>query len=118
MEVQRGYTAVGTGVTTFLLVTVLVIEGLDVEFSAIVALPVGALTGTAVSVSTWLGLTALHPGARRVASAYATVGLTIVLLLTLRYINVGRTLLTVETLLGLGLTAGVVAYLALWLTDT
>jgi len=45
MTFRSALAALGAGITTFLVVAVLVIELLDVEFSAIVGLPVGAVAG-------------------------------------------------------------------------
>lgn len=117
MGVRRPLTAIGAGVTTFLLVMVLVIELLDFEFSAVIGLPVGLLAGMAVLVGFWTGLAELSPGVRRAASAYATFGLTILLLLALSYVNIGRGVLSTDLIVGTGIAAAVAVYIVLWLTD-
>jgi hypothetical protein len=117
MGIRRILTAAGAGVTTFLLVAVLVIEALDFEFSAIIGLPVGLLAGFTVFAGLWLRLAELTPGVRRFASAYATFGLTILLLLGLSYVNIGRALLSVDVMATIGFAAAVVVFLLLWLTD-
>ncbi|MFC7115804.1 hypothetical protein ACFQH2_13795 [Natronoarchaeum sp. GCM10025703] len=53
MNAWKLFTAVGAGVTTALLVAVVIIELLQIEFSALVGLPVGVITGIIVTV--WLG---------------------------------------------------------------
>jgi hypothetical protein len=113
MNARTLLTAVGAGTTTFLLVAVLVIELLDVAFSAMVGLPVGLLAGLAVSVALWLSADGLSPGARRAATAYATFGLAVLALLALRYVNVGRRALSFEVIVGTGLAAVVVVYVFL-----
>lgn len=45
MNLRTPVVAFGAGVTAFLVVTVLVIEALDFEFSALIGLPVGVLVG-------------------------------------------------------------------------
>lgn len=117
MSLRRILTAAGAGVTTFLLVAVLVIELLDFEFSAIIGLPVGLLAGFAVFGILWVRLPELTPGVRRIASAAATFGLTILLLLVLRYVNLGRELLSVDLMVTIALAGAVVVFALLWLTD-
>lgn len=117
MTARRALTAVGAGVTTFLLVAVLVIELLDVEFSAIVGLPVGLFVGLAVLVVVWVQFDEATPGTRRLASAYAAFGLAVLVLLALRYVNVGRNALSVDVLVGIGVAAAALVFLTLWVTD-
>lgn len=117
MQLRHVLTAIGAGVTTFFLSAVLVIELLDFEFSPIIALPVGMIAGLAVVVGLWVRLSELSPGARRVASAYATFGLTILLLLGLSYVNIGRDLFSAEVIAGTGIGFAVVVYTVLWLVE-
>ncbi|WP_436935888.1 hypothetical protein [Halovenus marina] len=117
MGSRRTVTAVGTGLTTVLVVSVAVIELLNVEFSALVGLPVGVLAGVVAFLSLWDSLDELSPFVRRVASAYATFGLTVVLLLALRYVNVARGTLSVEVIAGVAIAVAILTYLGLWLTD-
>lgn len=115
---RRFLTAVGAGVTTFLLVAVLVIELLTFEFSAIVGLPVGLLAGLAVFVGLWTNLDRLSVGVRRAASAYAMFGLTLFVLMGLRYANIVREALSVEVMASIGLTAAGIVYILLWVADS
>jgi hypothetical protein len=114
MDSRRVLTALGAGVTTFLLVAVLVIELLDFEFSAIVGLPVALLAGIAAAVV--LSITPLdqQPVLRRLLAAYATFGPTIFALLGLRYLNIGRTILSVELVVIVALGASAVVFAVLW----
>lgn len=117
MESRRVLTSIGAGVATFLLVAVLVIEFLDFEFSSIVGLPVGVVAGLAVGVGLWVRIAGFRPAVRRVASAYASFGIAILLLLVLRYINIGRDVLSVDVIAGLGFVTAVAVYGSLWLLD-
>jgi len=117
MGVRRILTATGAGVTTFLLVAVLVIETLDFEFSAIIGLPVGLVAGFVVFAGIWVRLAELTPGIQRIASAYAAFGLTIVLLLGLSYVNIGRQLFSIEVITGTGIVAAFVVFALLWIND-
>jgi hypothetical protein len=117
MSFRRVLTAAGAGITSFLLVTVLVIEILDFEFSAIIGLPVGLLAGFAVSAGLWVRLPELAPGVCRIASAYATFGLTVLGLLGLRYVNIGRDILSIEFITGTGIAAAAIVLTLLWLID-
>ena len=107
-------TAIGAGITTFLLVTVAVIEALDFEFSAIVGLPIGLLVGAAVSIGVWVSMSSSGTGLRRLLSAYAAFGLTVLSLLALRYVNVGRSVLSTDLIVGVGAVAVVAVYVALF----
>ena len=102
-------TAIGAGLTTFLLVAVGVIELLDFEFSAIIGLPVGLLA--------WLRFEDLSRGARRLASAYGTVGIVALVLLALRYVDVGRNVFSVDVIAGAGVAAAIAVYVALLVSD-
>jgi hypothetical protein len=66
----------------------------------------------------WVSLDELSPFVRRVASAYATFGLTVVLLLALRYVNLARSALSVAVIAGVAIAVAILTYLGLWLTDT
>lgn len=110
-------TGVGAGVTTFLLVTVAVIELLPFEFSAIIGLPVGLLAGLAVFVGFWSIRNDIDPGISRVVSAYGTFGLVVLVLFIFDYVNIGIGEQSVETVSGVGVVAGAVVYVALWAVD-
>jgi hypothetical protein len=111
MNPRRFLTALGAGVTTFLLVAVFVIEFLDLEFSAIIGLPVGLLAGLAVFAFLWLQFTKLSPGVRRATGACAAFGLAILMLLALRYVNIGRGVFSVDVMAGIGIAVAVVVYM-------
>jgi hypothetical protein len=113
MEPRRVLTASGAGVTTFLLVTVAVIELLDFEFSAIIGLPVGLLAGLVALVVLWVRLSALGPSVRRAVGAYATFGLTVLGLLALRYVDIGRGVFSTTVITGIGAVTAVLAYIVL-----
>lgn len=117
MDGRTVLSAAGAGVTTFLLVTVAVIELLAFEFSALIGLPVGFVAGVLVLVGLLTGFDGLRPGVRRAVSAYAVFGLTVLVLFTLRYVNIGRDVLSVDVLLVLGAGAAVLVYILLWLTE-
>ncbi|WP_135828435.1 hypothetical protein [Halorussus halobius] len=117
MDVRKLFTAVGAGITSFLLVAVLVIELLNMEFSAIIGLPVGLLAGVVVFVGLWIGGDELSLGMRRAATAYAVFGLALLVLFALRYVNIGRGVLTSEVIVGGSIAAVVVVYITLSLYD-
>jgi hypothetical protein len=117
MDVRKVITTVGAGLTSFLLVAVLVIELLDFEFSAIVGLPVGLLAGIVVSVGLWSRIDEVGLGVRRAATAYAAFGLALLAFVALRYVNIGRSVLTFEVTVGGSLAAVVVVYIILFRHD-
>ncbi len=116
MNPRKLFTAIGAGFTTFLLVAVLVIELSNVEFSAIVGLPVGLLAGIAVGIGIHTALDDLSLGARRAVTAYAGFGLAVLVVLAASYVNI-LSGLSVELVAGAGLGTAVIVYLALWLID-
>ena len=114
----RFVAAAGAAATTFLLVAVPVIELLDTEFSALVALPLGLLAGIATLIGVAYNLADLHPVRRRALIAYAAFGPAVLSVLALAYANVGRNLFTVEVAVGVGLAATAVVYLGLGATES
>ena len=110
-------TAVGGGITTFLVTAVLLIELLDFEFSAVVGLPVGLLVGVVFAAGVWFAPDRQPVAVQRLVSAYAVVGPTVIVLFGLRYIHIGRQFLAAEVIAGFGLVAAVVVYAGLWLTE-
>lgn len=114
---HKAFTAGGAGVTTALLVAALVTSVLDVAFSAIVGIPVGLLAGIAVAGGLWLGLDELSRGVRRVVTAYATFGATVFGLAALRYVNVGRSVLSLERILAIAVAVAVVVAVVPLLSD-
>jgi hypothetical protein len=117
MDARKLLTVIGAGVTSFLLVAVLVIELLNFEFSAIIGLPAGLLVGVAVAVGLWIRGDEFSHGVRRIVAAYAAFGMAVLLLFTFRYVNIGRSVLTFEVVVGGSLATGVVVYIALILLD-
>ena len=105
--------AVGAAVTTLFLVAVPVIGLLDIEFSALVALPLGSLAGLATLVGVAVNFSSLHPVRRRAVVAYATFGPAVLAVLALAYVNVARGLLTVQVAVGVGLAATATVYVGL-----
>ncbi len=117
MDLRQLLTVVGAGLTTFLLVAVGVIEALNMEFSAIIGLPVGLLAGLVVLVILWVRLDGLSVGVRRALSAYAGFGLAVLGFFVLRYVNIGREILTVDVIVGLGIVLAVIIYGVLLMDD-
>lgn len=110
MDLRKLLTVVGAGLTTFLVVAVVVIEVLAMEFSAIIGLPVGLIAGLAVLVILWGQLDEVSVGVRRAVSAYAVFGLAVLGFFALRYVNIGRDVLTVDRIIVLGIGLAVVVY--------
>lgn len=117
MDLRKLLTVIGAGLTTFLLVAVGVIEALDMEFSAIIGLPVGLLAGLVVLVILWSRLDGVGIAVRRATSAYATVGLAVLVFMALRYVNIGRDVLTIDVITGLSIGLAAIVYGILWLSD-
>ncbi|MFW5917858.1 MAG: hypothetical protein ACOCR0_00080 [Haloferacaceae archaeon] len=103
MDARKLLTTIGAGITSSLVVAAIVIELLATEFSAIVGLPVGLLVGVVVGL--WLRVDESSPGVRRAVAAYAAFGIVVLALSALRYVNVGRELLTFEVIVGGSLAA-------------
>ncbi|RAW43930.1 hypothetical protein DQW50_17010 [Halorubrum sp. 48-1-W] len=117
MNARKLLTTIGAGVTSFLLVSVSIIELLNIEFSAIVGLPVGLLVGVAVSVGLWIRGDELSLGIRRALTAYAAFGIALLVFLALRYVHIGRSVLTLEAIVGGSLAAVVIVYGTLFFHD-
>lgn len=117
MTLRTVLIACGAGLSTTLIVAVVVIELLAVEFSAIVGLPVGLLAGLLVLVGLLLGTDRLGPTARRVVSAYGTIGPVVLGLLALSYVNIGRNVLSVDVVVGIAIVAAVTVFFGSWLYD-
>ncbi len=112
MNSRHLLTAVGAGITTFVVVAVLVIKLLGVEFSAIVGVPLGLLAGLVVMIGLAVSFDNLDVNARRAVSVYGTFGLTILVMFATRYVNLGpsRDVLSIPVMVGVGIVAGVVVY--------
>lgn len=117
MLLRRALTAVGGGVTTFLLVAVVVIELLYFEFSALVGIPLGVLAGLAAVAGLWLTFPGLSPVASHAATAFAAFGLATLLLFALSTVDVGGDLLSLDVMAGVGLVVAGVVYLLFWVDE-
>lgn len=113
MDIRHALTAVGAGLTTGLLVAVLVIEMLAFEFSVLVGLPVGILGGLVVLATVGVTFDGLDAMERRALTAYAAFGFTVVALAALAYVNV-LVGVSGQVAAGVGLAATILIYLVLW----
>lgn len=113
MDIRHGLTAVGAGLTTGVVVAVLVIEVLGVELSALVGLPVGLLAGLTVLATVGVAYDSRNATERRALSAYAAFGLTVVTIAALSYVNL-VTGISGGMVAGAGLAVTVLTYLGLW----
>lgn len=113
MNVRHALTALGAGLTTGLVLAVLVIEMLAFEFSALIGLPVRILGGLTVLATVAIAFEGLRVRVRRALSAYAAFGLTVIGIAALSYVNL-VTGLSGQVTAGAGLAATTVTYLGLW----
>jgi hypothetical protein len=113
MDHRTVLAALGTGITTFLVVAVAVIALLDVEFSAIVGLPTGLLAGAAAFALIQYRYDSLGRVARVMVDAVAGFGFGIVLLLGVNYVNLAD--LAFEATVGGAAVVGVLAGARSWL---
>lgn len=113
MDARHALTALGAGLTTGLVVAVLVIEMLAFELSALVGLPVGALAGLVVLATVGVAFDGLDRMERRALSAYAAFGFAVVGLAALSYVNL-LSGVSGQLAAGVGLAATAVTYLGLW----
>ena len=113
MNTRRAVVTVGAGITSALLVGVLVTELLALEFSALVGLPLGVLAGVAVAVWLRRRVDGFGPTTRRVVAAYASFGATVLALSGLGYANVGRGVLSLDVVVGGSLAVAVAVYAGL-----
>lgn len=107
MNVRRPLTALGAGITGFLVVAVAVIELLAVEFSAIIGLPIGLVAGLAVAVVVLLKHDESPDVLRWLAAALAGFGYGIIASVGASYVNLIQT--PFETRLAIGGLACVLA---------
>jgi hypothetical protein len=116
MRIRVAAAAVGVGITVFLVVAVAVIELVNVEFSALVGLPVGLLAGGAVAVVVAVRYDELAPAARYVVDAAAGFGLTVIALLAISYVNLAglRPALSTDVTVGIAVSVAALAALASW----
>lgn len=118
MRTRGAIVAVGAGSSVFLAVAVTVIELLNVEFSALVGLPVGLLAGAATAVILATRYEAIDPPVRHTVDATAGFGLAIVAVLAVRYVNLAglRSVLSADVAVGIAVLAAVLTGLASWRT--
>jgi hypothetical protein len=107
MKARRAITAVGTGITVFLVVAAVVIESMDFEFSALLGLPVGLLAGIVAVVVVVLKHDDLSDSLRWVTVATAGFGYGILATFAASYVNLVDT--RFETRLIIGCIAAVAA---------
>jgi hypothetical protein len=109
--------APGAGLTTGLLVAVLVIEALPYEFSAIIGLPVGLLAGITVGVLVGWHYEGTGTVVRSVADGAAGFGYAVALLLVIRYADVFglRSAVTFERLVVSSVVFGLAVLVGAWL---
>lgn len=107
--------AVGAGITAFLVVSVSVIELLDVEFSAIVGLPVGLGAGVAASALTVMRHEGLSDGSRWLVAGVAGFGYGVMMSLAVTYVNLVE--MGLEERVGLAFALALVAFLAAAVSD-
>lgn len=109
VNLRRPLTAVGTGITAFLVVAVSVIELLDIEFSAMVGLPVGLLVGIVVFVLVLLRHDDADEPVRWAVAGFAGFGYGILLALGTAYVNLVD--VGFEGTIGVGVGVAVIAFL-------
>lgn len=107
--------ALGAGITTFLLVAVIIIAVLNVEFSAIVGGPVGLLVDGVVFVLLLSRYGSLSRIQRVVVDSFDGFGVGIVLLLGANYVNLAN--VSVEVTVGIAVVIGVLAGIGSWLAN-
>jgi hypothetical protein len=118
MQSRTVLTALGAGITTLLLVSVLGIELIPVEFSALVALPLGVVAGLGAVVLVLGSFDQLNHRVQHTVVAVAGFGYTILALSVVSYVNLAglRSAITVERALALALGVAVALYVDQWLT--
>jgi hypothetical protein len=109
VNLRKPITAVGTGITAFLLVAVSVIELLDLEFSALVGLPVGLVAGIVSFVLVLLRHDDAEEPVRWALAGFAGFGYGILLALGVMYVNLAD--FPFEVTVGIGVAAAVIAFL-------
>ena len=119
MSIRSTLSALGAGFATFVLVSIAVIEVLDFEFSALVGLPVGLIVGAGVAVAIFLTYANRSTGVQRVITSVASFGYAILVLLGVRYVNLGglRSAISVQMIAGIGVACAVLVFLGLYVSD-
>lgn len=113
MQRRRVLAGLGVGLSTFFVVTVLVIETLDFEFSAIVGLTVGGLAAILGFALVQRGYASLSPSIRAILDGVAAAGMGTLLLLWLRYLHLAN--VDLQSLLGGAVGFGLVVGVGSWL---
>ncbi len=108
--------AAGAGLTVGLVVAVLVIEALNVEFSAIVGLPAGVIAGLVVAAVVVGRYEAAGTPQRAAADAVAAFGYTLLGGAAVQYVGLFglREVLTLQRLAGVAAVAAVGVFVASW----
>lgn len=121
MNTRRGVTVVGTGVSTALIVAVLVTTVLQgpIEFSAIIGLPVGLVVGLFALVGTAVTVERVDTLAGAALGGYAAFGYAVLGCLLLRYVDVGgaRRTLGLYEIVGIAVLVAIVAFVGLRYID-
>ena len=107
MNPRKILTSIGSGLTTFFIITVLVIELLDFEFSAIIAIPVGVFAGIAVLFGVTLMIGEVSEPVQLFLTGYAVFGLILLSLLAAQYVNIGRSIITMPRALGVSVAGAI-----------
>ena len=107
MNPRKILTSIGSGLTTFFIITVLVIELLDFEFSAIIAIPVGVFAGIAVLFGVTLMIGEVSEPVQLFLTGYAAFGLILLSLLAAQYVNIGRSIITMPRALGVSVAGAI-----------
>lgn len=115
MNLRDFLTGLGVGISSALCITVLVIELLRVEFSAIIGLPIGILGGIFVGALLVREHATISRNLRWLAATIAGFGYGIVFALSLSYVNLITA--TFEETLTVGVGAALVSGLAALLAD-
>ena len=115
MNLRKPITAVGTGITAFLVVAVSTINLLDFEFSAIVGLPVGLIAGIVVFVLVLLRHDDADEPVRWALAGFAGFGYGTLLALGTAYLNIVD--VGFEGTIGVGVAAAVIVFLGTGLLD-
>jgi hypothetical protein len=87
MNLRKALTAFGTGITVFLVTSVFVISLLEIEFSALIGLPVGLIAGTLSFVLVLLRHEDFDRRIQWVAAGVAGFGYGVILSLGIAYVN-------------------------------
>mgnify|MGYP006282004917 CR=1 FL=1 len=109
MNLRKPITAVGASITAFLVVAVSVIELLNIEFSALVGLPVGLVAGIVAFVLVLLRHDDAEEPVRWALAGFAGFGYGIMLALGVMYVNLAD--FPFEVTVGIGVAAAVIAFL-------